>query len=142
MCEPRISTTEGTSTHPLHAPRIPAEHGCGTGELTSASAGANAVPRVDMRASGRKVIMPEVLYLLGEPCVRCAESPTPGGGERENGPGEQRRLCLDHFRKAAAEHFAHRGHTDPALTAIAAFSQGLRGVSLPAHDMGSQSEGT
>ncbi|MER5447352.1 hypothetical protein ABT052_17415 [Streptomyces sp. NPDC002766] len=81
--------------------------------------------------------MTEVLYLRGEPCVRCDEGLLQGG----SGPGGPRRLCPDHFREAAAEYFARRGHADPALTAAAALSQGLRGVSLPAYEAGARERG-
>ncbi|MFI8232690.1 hypothetical protein ACIGDI_28060 [Streptomyces sp. NPDC085900] len=82
--------------------------------------------------------MTEVLYLFGGPCVRCDEGLLQGG----SGPGGPRRLCSDHFREAAAEYFACRGHATPALTAAAALSQGLRGVSLPADEVGAHTRGS
>lgn len=75
--------------------------------------------------------MIEILYLLGKPCVRCEEDLPPGDIACDTGTETRRMLCLDHFHNAAAEHFAHRGHADPALTADEALSQGLHAVSLP-----------
>jgi len=76
--------------------------------------------------------MTEVMFLRGEPCVRCTGDTRP--------PGETRVLCEDHFRDVAVEHFARRSHPNPVQAATSAMDGGLQGASAPL-DVGLPDEG-
>ncbi|RPF32152.1 hypothetical protein EDD92_2032 [Streptomyces sp. TLI_185] len=68
--------------------------------------------------------MTEVMFLRGEPCVRCT-------GDTQMPSETAHMLCEDHFRDVAVVHFARRNHPNPVQAATSAMDGGLRAVSAP-----------
>ncbi|MEU1268386.1 hypothetical protein [Streptomyces sp. NPDC005799] len=83
------------------------------------------------------MIMTEVMFIRGEPCVRCT-------GEEQRPTGTVRKLCEDHFRDVAIAYFARRKHPDPVEAATSAMKGGLQIASAPmnqnAHSSGLASD--